>query len=154
MKTTFRRRSGERGFIVIAYAAMLTVILGFTGLAVDVGYLQYQKRRIQAAADAAAMGALREKELGNTDLVLAGQNDSSLNGFTDGSNNTTVTIVTPPSSGIYSGDTAAIQATVQRSVPTFFMQVFGPRSVTISATAVPRTTSTRGSIRGCIFVLD
>src|SRR5579871_4018155 len=82
MKLTIKRNTRERGFIAVAYAAMLVVIVGLAGLAVDVGYMQYQKRRIQGAADAAAMGALRELELGNTDLTTAGQNDASLNGFT------------------------------------------------------------------------
>jgi Flp pilus assembly protein TadG len=153
MMLTFRRRSGERGFITVAYAAMLTAIMGFTGLAVDVGYLQYQKRRIQSAADAAAMGALREMERGKTDTSFAGQNDASLNGFTDGVSNTTVTVATP-TSGLYANDTTAIQATVTRTVPTFFMQVFGQRSVSISAIAVAKTTTTFGSIGGCIFVMD
>ena len=132
---------------------MLIGIIGFTGLAVDVGYLQYEKRRIQAAADAAAMGALREKERGNTDTVAAGQNDAALNGFTDGVNNTTVTVGVP-TSGTYANNATAIQATVTRIIPTFFMQVFGQRSVTIAASAVAKTTAVQGSIGGCIFVLD
>ena len=153
MKSPHARRSDERGFITVAYAAMLVAIMGFTGLAVDVGYLQYEKRRIQTAADAAAMGALREMERGNTDTVAAGQNDAALNGFSNGVNNTTVSIGTP-SSGTFSGNTTAVQATVTRTVPTFFMQVFGQRSVPITAIAVAKTTSTFSSIGGCIFVLN
>jgi hypothetical protein len=152
MSTFRRRRSGQHGFITVAYAAMLIGIMGFTGLAVDVGYLQYEKRRIQAAADAAAMGALREMERGNTDTVSAGQNDAALNGFTNGVNNTTVTVGTP-TSGTYANNSTAIQATVTRTIPTFFMQVFGQTSVPISATAVAKTSSVQGSIGGCIFVL-
>jgi hypothetical protein len=132
---------------------MIVGIMGFTGLAVDVGYLQYEKRRIQAAADAAAMGALREMERGNTDTVAAGQNDAALNGFSDGVNNTTVTVGTP-TSGTYANNTSAIQAIVTRNVPTFFMQVFGQRSVNITGTAVAKTSSAQGSIGGCIFVLN
>jgi uncharacterized membrane protein len=139
---------------MVAYAAMIVGVIGFAGLAVDVGFLQFEKRRIQSAADAAAMGALREMERGNTDLVAAGQNDSSLNGFADGVNNTTVTIHNPPNSGSYNGVTTAVQAIVQRTVPTFFMQVFGQRGVVISAQAVAQTSTAQGSIGGCIFVLD
>lgn len=139
---------------MVAYAAMIVGVIGFAGLAVDVGYLQYEKRRIQSAADAAAMGALREMERGNTDLVAAGQNDASLNGFTNGTDNTTVSINNPPTSGGYSGATTAVQAIVQRTVPTFFMQMFGQKGVQISAQAVAQTSTTAGSIGGCIFVLD
>jgi hypothetical protein len=154
MVLKFARRSRQRGFVAVAYAAMIVGVVGFTGLAVDVGYMQYEKRRLQAAADAAAMGALREMELGNTDLSTAGQNDSALNGFTNGTNNVTVTIANPPTSGAYSGSAAAVQATVKKVMPTFFMMIMGQNSVTLTATAVARTTTTEGSVGGCIFVMN
>jgi uncharacterized membrane protein len=91
-KISSRRNRDQRGFTIVAYATMLIVIMGFTGMAVDVGYLQWQKRMAQAAADSAVMGALREIELGNTDLVAAGRNDAGLNGFVHGQNGVTVTI--------------------------------------------------------------
>ena len=154
MTLSFRRSSKERGFVGIAFALMMVGIVGVTGLAVDVGYLQYEKRRIQDAADAAAMGALREMELGQTDLTAAGKNDSSLNGFKDGQSGTTVTINNPPTAGAYANNAAAVEAIVQRRIPTFFMMVFGQNSVTITGRAVARTTSTEGSIGGCIFALN
>src|SRR5579885_1362433 len=154
MTRNYRRNSRERGFLSIMFALMIVVLIGFTGLAIDAGYLQWQKGRIQAAADAAAMGALRELELKKTDLVAAGQNDAALNGFTDGQDSTTVTISNPPTSGNYSGNTEAVQATVTRVVPTYFMRIFGQGGVTLSATAVARTTSTQGSLGACIFALD
>lgn len=149
-----RRRANQRGFVAIAYAAMIVAILGFTGLAVDVGYMQYQKRRIQAAADAAAMGALREMERSQTDLTAAGQYDASLNGFTDGQGNTTVTINNPPTLGSYANNSSAVEAIVQRKVPTFFMMIFGQNGVTLSARAVARTASDAGSIGACIYALN
>ena len=148
------RRKRQRGTIMVLYAAMIMGLVGFAGLAVDVGYMQYTKRRIQQAADAAAMGALRELELGNSDLTLAGRNDSALNGFTNGSNNTTVTINNPPISGSFAGSTSAVQAVVSRTIPTFFMMAFGQTSVSLSAQAVAQTSSTYGSVGGCIFVMD
>jgi hypothetical protein len=154
MKNTVLRRKKERGFTVVLFALMIFVVLGFTGLAVDVGYLQLEKRKVQAAADAAAMGALREMELGNTDLVAAGQNDASLNGFTDGHDNTTVTILNPPTSGTYANQTSAVSATVTKVVPTFFMRAMGQNSVTVSSTAVAQTSTGAGSVGGCIFVMN
>lgn len=147
-------RSRQRGAVLVAYAAMIIGLTGFAGLAVDVGYLQYSKRRIQAAADAAAMGALRELELGDTDLSAAGQNDASLNGFTNGQSSTTVTINNPPASGSFTGEDTAVQAIVTRAIPTFFMRLFGQNSVMISAQAVSQTSTTQGSVGGCIFVMD
>src|SRR5579862_2005997 len=104
-RTTFIKQHGnqrESGFTILAYALMIFVVLGFTGLSVDVGYLQWQRRLMQSAADAAAMGALREMELGRTnsqpqyDLTTAAQTDASMNGFTNGQGNTTVTFNNPP----------------------------------------------------------
>ena len=154
MKSNSRRRSQQSGTLILAYAAMLMGILGFSGLAVDAGYLQYEKRRLQAAADAAAMGALRELERGQTDLTAAGQNDASLNGFTDGKNNTTVTVNHPPAGGTYASNSAAVQAVVTRQIPTLFMMIFGQTSVTVSAQAVGLTTNQPGSIGGCIFAMN
>ena len=142
------------GFLIVAYATLIFVIMGFAGLAVDVGYLQYQKRKIQSAADAAAMGALREMERNKTDLTTAGRNDSALNGFTNGQNGVTVTISSPPTSGTFSGDTTAISATVSKPVGTYFMRIFNQNSVSISATSVARTSTTEGSVGGCIFALN
>src|SRR5258708_15466222 len=112
MQRLTRNKPSERGFTTVTYALVIIGLIGFTGLAVDVGYMQWEKGRIQGAADAAAMGALRELELSQTDLVAAGQNDASMNGFTNGQNDTTVTINNPPLSGSYAGDTTAIEAIV------------------------------------------
>ena len=155
MNWTSRRKSNQRGFMTLTYALVITGLVGFAGLAIDVGYLQVVKRQAQSAADAAAMGALRELELGNTgNLTLAGQNDASLNGFTDGQKNTTVTINNPPLTGAYQGNNTAVEAVIHRTLPTFFMLIFGQTGVAISARAVGRTTTTEGSIGGCIFALN
>jgi Flp pilus assembly protein TadG len=148
------RRKRQKGTLTMVFGLAIVVMVGFTGLAVDAGYLELQKRRVQIAADAAAMGALREMELGNTDLSSAGLSDASLNGFTNGQNSTTVTIANPPTSGNYTNDATAVQATVTRTVPTFFMRIFGPNSVTVSATAVGKTSPSYGSIGGCIFAMN
>jgi hypothetical protein len=148
------RRAKQRGSLVVIYAAMVFVIMAFAGLAVDVGYLQFNKRKVQAAADAAAMGALREMERSNTDLTEAGQNDAALNGFTNGSNGVTVTIANPPTSGAYSGNSSAVQATVSKPIGTYFMRALGQSSVTVTATAVARTSNTEGSVGGCIFAMN
>jgi Flp pilus assembly protein TadG len=147
-------KSKERGFIAVTYALVAAVLLGFAGLAVDVGYMQWNKRRAQAAADSAAMGALRQLELGKdlATMTTAGLYSSSLNGFANGGD-TTVTISKPPIHGSYAGVPTAVEADVTRVVPSFFMRIFGTNNVTVAAHAVARTMSTEGSIGGCIFAL-
>ena len=116
----------ERGFIAITSALLIVGMLAFTGLAFDVGYLEWARMTAQSAADAAAMGGLRELELGNaTNIATAGLNDASLNGFTNGAAKTTVTINNPPLSGNYLGDSRAVEAIVTRTIPTFFMMILG-----------------------------
>lgn len=148
------RQENERGTLIVIYAGMILGLMGFAGLAIDVGYLQYEQRRIQAAADAAAMGALREMERGNTDLTSAGRYDASLNGFTNDKNDVTVTISNPPDSGAYEDDKTAVQAIVKKKVPTFFMRIFGQNSTGLTAAATAQTSTNYGSVGGCIFVLD
>lgn len=160
IKRKIRRKQGERGFAILAYALMIFVILGITGLAVDAGYLQWQKRLMQSAADAAAMGALREMELGRTnsqpvyDLTVAARNDAALNGFTHGQNDVTVTLNNPPTSGAFASVNTAAQAVISRSYSTFFMGVLGTHNVTVTAQSVAQTSTTYGSIGGCIFALN
>src|SRR5262249_18635514 len=60
----------------------------------------------------------------------------------------------PPTSGSYSGNAEAVQATVTKLMPTYFMRIFSQNGVTLTATAVARTTSTQGSLGACIFALD
>jgi Flp pilus assembly protein TadG len=148
-------RQSIRGFVGITTALVITGMLAFTGLAFDVGYVQWSRMGLQGAADAAAMGALRELELGNaTAITTAGLNDASLNGFTNGVNHTTVVVHNPPTAGSYAGDSHAVEVVVTRTVRTFFMMIVGVNSLQMSARAVGRTTSSAGSIGGCIFGLD
>ena len=159
-KRNLLQKRRQRGFAVVVYSLMIFVVLGFTGLAVDAGYLQWQRRLMQSAADAGAMGALREMELGRTnsqpqyDLTTAAQNDAAMNGFTNGANNVTVTFNNPPVSGPFNGVGTAAQVIISRSYPTFFMRVLGTNNVTVTAQSVAQTTTSYGSIGGCIFALN
>lgn len=154
----YKNHRKQKGFIAVSFAVMITALVGFAGIAVDTGYLQWNKRRIQIAADAAAMGALREieKSANSEAITAAGLNDSSMNGFTNGTANTQVQIYNPPISGAYAGSTHphAVQAIVKRNVPTLFMRMFGRNNVLIAADAVAETTTVLGNIGGCIFALN
>lgn len=54
MKTGWHR---QRGAVAIMYALMLTVLLGFAGLAVDLGLVYYRKAQLQNAVDTLALAA-------------------------------------------------------------------------------------------------
>src|SRR4051794_12486704 len=116
----WRRRA--RGFVLVTMVASMVVILSIVGLAIDSGYLQLVKVRMQTAADAAVIGAVQElRANGPTNVTAAGRSDSAANGFTNGQNGVTVTVNTPPSTGNYTGDNTAVEVMIRQSVNTFFM---------------------------------
>jgi len=105
------RRRGKRGVILLIAAGLMFVLLAFVGLAFDVGYLQWSRRRAQTAADAAAMAGAWAVQMSGS-MVTEGRASSALNGFTNGSDNTTVTINNPPVTGTYTSDASAVEAIV------------------------------------------
>src|SRR4051812_46260729 len=54
-----KRRNGERGQVLVIAALMMTALVGFTALVVDVGDAYAQRRLVQNAADAAALAGAR-----------------------------------------------------------------------------------------------
>ncbi len=64
------RLRGERGQLLVLFALMLVVILGVIALAVDGGYAYVQRRRMQYAADAAAVVGARVLVLGGSDAAV------------------------------------------------------------------------------------
>jgi hypothetical protein len=159
----FKNRSKERGSVTLVAAVSMVGLIGFTGMAIDVGYLQWSQVRIQDAADSAAQAALIELENGNTDWKVAGQNSAAMNGFTNGANGVTVSINNPPTTGSMKGNTSALEAIVTQATPTFFMQMLNTRSVAIqgyaagsyaSSSGSSGTGTGSGSSAGCVYVLD
>ena len=143
----FRHRSS--GQILVLTSLMMIAIIGFAALAVDIGFLYTSRRRMQTAADAAAITgatALRDGQSVNS----AAKTGSSLNGFTDGQNSVTVTVNNPPSSGTYAGNSAYVEVIVKQPQPTFFLRVLGFTTLNVNTRAVS------GAIDGpaCIYVLD
>ena len=84
----------------------MVALIGCTGLAVDMGYMEHEKTKMQTAADAAAIAGASVQAGGASVITAAADEDSSLNGFTSGSGGTTVTVNNPPLSGPNSGDRA------------------------------------------------
>jgi hypothetical protein len=142
-----RRR--EAGQAIAAVALGMVVLIGIVGLAIDMGYLRLSKRRMQAAADSAAVAGASELQFTNGNYVTAAQNDSKSNGFEDGENGVTVTPHNPPVDAPFAGRANYVEVKVQQIAPTFFMRIFGVNSTSLSATAVAEL----GSSRGCVYSL-
>lgn len=64
-KTKGRFFASEKGSVMILVALMMTVLLGFGALAIDVGDLYFTRRQMVTAADAGALAGARELAVGN-----------------------------------------------------------------------------------------
>jgi Flp pilus assembly protein TadG len=142
-----RRRSS--GQVAVLVALSMVSVLGCVSLAVDVGLLWSERRQMQSAADAAAIAAavaLRN----DLSVSSAADESSTLNGFTNGQNNVTVTANNPPQSGAYSGNSNYVEIIISQTVPTYFMAAIGYSTVPITTRAVA------GSVAGpgCVYALD
>ena len=127
------------GFVLVNIALSATVLLAILGLAIDTGYLELVKTRMQAAADAAAVGGVQEnKSNGAANVVSMARGDAALNGFTNGTNSVTVTVNHPPASGSYTSDSSAVEVIVSQSVAPFFMQLLNFATVNVRARSVAR----------------
>jgi Putative Flp pilus-assembly TadE/G-like len=116
----------------------MSVILGFVAMATDVGTLLHDKRNLQIAADSAAIaGAFEEYSSAvPANAQAAGQRASTQNGFTNGSNQVTVTINPPPVGGPHAGAAGYVEAIVSQVEPVFFMKLFSFPSMRVTARAV------------------
>ncbi len=144
-----RRR--ESGQVVPLIALLLVVLLACAGVASDFGFFQNDRRRMQSAADSAAIAGEQEIVSGNAGNVsLAAKNDSELNGYTDAANNVSVTVNNPPLSGPHAGDSTAVEVIVSKTQPTLLLKVLNINTVKVATRAV----AIEGDAPYCIMALD
>src|SRR5690348_9479746 len=157
------KRNKEAGQALVLTAVALVMLMGFAGLAIDMGVLRHEKRLQQTAADAAALAGANNLTYGG--VTAAGQAASAANGFSDtgttcstGCPNSgsvgfvTVTINNPPASGPHAGDANYVEALVADVHPTYFMKVLGTTKESVTARAV--ATDTSGGVNsGCLYTL-
>ena len=134
-----RKFSKQEGVAVAMFAIMLPVFLGALGLAIDAGATYEQNRRMQTAADAAALAAAQEVKLQNADLTtsaaLAG---AAENGF-EPSTETDIDVRRPPTTGAYKGDNEYVEVVISHPQPLYFMSMFKESSDDIRARSVAGT---------------
>jgi hypothetical protein len=151
------RRAYEAGQVLPLIACSLAVLMGFGGIGVDVGYLEYWQQQQQTATDAAAAGgadALLKAGCPNGNAAKsAALADASLNGFTNGANSVSITAINPPASGPFVNNICAVSVTMTTNhVATFFSKLFGyPGGMTETTQAAAVVTTTGG---GCIYLLS
>jgi hypothetical protein len=143
-------RRGERGQVIPLVAVTLTALMGFSGMAVDHGYWQYQQRQQQNAADGAAIGGAQSLALAgcgaNATAQTAAQTDAASNGFPAAD----VTVNNPPTTGAYAGNTCAVQVSITANHPTFFTNVLGFKQMKETTTATAQLVS---NSNGTIYLM-
>jgi hypothetical protein len=163
------KRNKQAGQALVLTAIALVVLMGFAGLAIDMGVLRYEKRLQQTAADAAAIAGANNIPYGG--ITTGGQNASAANGFTDNGGGqisncsgaavgtVCVEIDSPPVDGPHAGSTGCspapscyVEARVAEVHTTYFMKVLGINSEMIMARAVATDTS-GGPGSGCLYSL-
>lgn len=144
-------RTLESGQATALVALILAVLLACASVASDFGLFQNDRRKMQNAADSAAMAGEQEINAGEgDDAATAAKNDAALNGYTDGVGQITVAVNNPPQSGPHSGDSSAVEVIVSRVEPTMLLKFVGIPTIKISARAV----AIEGNAPYCIMALD
>lgn len=147
------------GVIIVMFALMLPVLLGFMGLGIEVALWYSNKRDMQAAADAAAIAGAYEIAEGRTSNVTArGTAEAENNGYssTTGSitiNNSSADVnSTFPTSGAFTADSEAVEALVTKDVTRLFSAwFFDDNTVTVNGRAV--ATVVAGASTACVLAL-
>jgi Flp pilus assembly protein TadG len=156
-----RRLLGDkRGATAIMTAIAATTVMGFAGVAVDVGYWQTTQRRMQGVADEAAFAAAMAnyKGAGGTATCPSGTAsgipcttaDAVAHdlGFANGTNDVTVTVNNPPSSG---SDNNAYEVIISQPQPMWFGNFFLSSAPTTTERAVAAPNPTTGP--ACVMSL-
>jgi hypothetical protein len=154
--TVVKRSKRQAGQVLPLIALSLFALMGFGGVAVDVGFLEYRQQAQQNATDAAAAGgaeALLHAGCPNqTAATTAADLDASSNGFPAGGS-VTVTVQNPPTSGPYDGNNCTVYVQVSaENVPTFFEKLFGYKTATETTQAAASITAANQGT--CIYLLS
>ena len=161
------KRKGESGQALVFAALALVVLIGFAGLAIDMGTLRYEKRLQQSAVDAAAIAGASNLASTSGGVSAGAVAAAATNGFSAGSagsgcpppapatavGSVAVAVNNPPCSGPHNGDGKYVEAYVSEVQPTYFMRIFGVNSETITARAVATNLSGGASGGGCLWTL-
>lgn len=142
------------GAVAILAGFLIFVLLAFSAIVVDLGYLFYAQRTLQASADAAALAGAQSLNVGTGGTAISVANAySGISGGYNANANLTVTMASGypqlkcfTSTQVSCGGSDSANAIVvveQATVPLYFARVLGINSWQISAKA---TASAKGSV--------
>ena len=138
LHTRLRRRSGEDGQTIVLAVIAMVALLALAAFAIDVGYVYYAHRSLQASADAAALAGAQKLPDAGAAKVTAQEYGTSPAGKNQLNNIGVVSeaITTKCLTSLPGCDPAnAVVAEESAQVPTFFARVLGISSFNIKAKA-------------------
>ncbi len=144
----FTLSASASGQVMVLVCVGIFALMGMIAVVADFSFMQHQRNMMQTAADSAAMAGSEELNYG--DMVAAGKADAASNGYSDGQSNVTVAINNPPSTGPNAGNAQYVEATVSKPEPTYFLNVIGIHTMTVSVRAV----AYEGNGPNCIYVTN
>lgn len=147
-----RTRLDERGSVALQMAVLLVVILGMTSLGVEITSLLLKQRRMQSAADSAAMaGAMALAASNPSGAPVEAKAVAAKSGFVAGVDSVTVAVNSPPLSGAYAGKAGAVEVIINQpqTLPLSSLFYKGSWSPHGRAVASPGNSSS-----GCVLQLD
>jgi hypothetical protein len=124
-----RLASDDRGQTLVITALVMTILLGFAGLALDVAWYELNLVRIQRAADAAALAGVVYLPRDPTGAVNAAIAEATKNGYTNGTGGVTVVPQRDPI------NSSMLDVTIQAPVQTYVARLFGTATIQGSRTS-------------------
>jgi Flp pilus assembly protein TadG len=158
---TFGTDGRRPGVIAPTLALLLIGLVGVAAITIDGGLLMADRRRAQAAADAAALAAAIDlfdnysKTLGADTggaAAASATKTATDNGFTDGVKGAKVTVNIPPKSGPYAKRAGYAEVLITMTQKRFFSTIFGSGDLPVSVRAVAE--GTKSPRNNGVIILD
>lgn len=111
--------TSESGQSLVVIALFFSLFMAIVGIAIDIAWFQFNVDRIQRAADAGALSGVVYLPGNLTGAQTAATSAIRRNGYVNGVNGATVTVIKEP------GNDKMLRATVTAPVRTFFARMFG-----------------------------
>jgi hypothetical protein len=133
------KRNKQKGAIIALMALLLPVFIAALGLAIDAGAMFEQNRRMQIAADSAALSAAQEvRSLNSAYYEGSALGAAASNGF-ERTSETGIEVRNPPTTGAFKGDSEYVEVIIAQPQPLYFMSLFKADADTLRARAVAGT---------------
>ncbi|MBL8697798.1 MAG: hypothetical protein JNK67_05475 [Alphaproteobacteria bacterium] len=145
----------RRGTVAVMAAVATPIVIGFTGLGVEVSTWHANKRMLQTAADAAATSAAIERAKGGNAGAIrtAALREAGRNGY-ESQNPYEYAINSPPTTGAFTGDPAAVEVVLTRRQTPLLSKFFLNAPVALSARSVASMRTGGPSGAACVLALN